>query len=256
MRKFYSDLGREIINHNLTKLHEKGGKSMFDCSLDEAFVSAKKIAETDEFDEKLDTLNNKINNINETFTESKEEEEKELIPEWLDKVLDLEFLSPEDKEEYEKYDNLNNSLTGQLNGIYLEIERLNNDRIKALKDFDIPSVVEIDARLSQLTNDYKEKYSKGMEARQELISKKNEWDISLNQLSESLKDETWDMKKSFDASKYQASVVKEYKKNKTYEMVKEFIETFPKEKRKDVLQNPRLKELLDSDYNRIVAEYL
>ena len=75
-------------------------------------------------------------------------------------------------------------------------------------------------------------------------------------LSDSLKDETWDVKKSFDASKYQASVVKEYKKNKTYELVKDFVEAFPADKRKEVLQNPRLKEILADEYNRLITEYM
>lgn len=229
---------------------------MFDYNLDDAFSSALSIAENEEMSMKMTQLNNKIENLTSTLMGEKEEEKTELVPTWLDKVLDLEFLSPDDKEEYEKYDTLNNTLTSQLNGIYLEIERLNNERIRALKDFDIPTVVDIDTKLQQLSKDYKEKYASGEEARKEIMSKKNDWEISLDQLSKTLKDETWDVKKSFDASKYQASVVKEYKKNKTFEMVKDFVEAFPAEKRKEVLKNPRIKEMLDGEYNRLVAEYL
>ena len=229
---------------------------MLDYNLDSAFSSALSIAENEELNAKFDTLNNRINNVSDTLTGEKKEEDKQIVPEWLDKVLDLDFLSPEDKEDYEKYDSLNNSLTAQLNGIYLEIERLNNERIKALKDFDIPTVVDIDTRLQELSKSYKENYAKGAEAREEILSKKNEWEMMLGDLSDSLKDETWDVKKSFDASKYQASVVKEYKKNKTYELVKDFVEAFPADKRKEVLQNPRLKEILADEYNRLITEYM
>ncbi len=256
LKRICPSLGKEIINQNLKKFQFKGGNSMFDYNLDDAFSSALSIAENEEMSMKMTELNNKIENMTSTLMGEKEEEEAELVPTWLDKALDLEFLSPEDKEEYEKYDSLNNTLTGQLNGIYLEIERLNNDRLRALKDFDIPTVVEIDTKLQQLSKDYKEKYASAEDARKEIMSKKNEWEISLDDLSNSLKGETWDIKKSFDASKYQKSVVKEYKKNKTFEMVKDFVEAFPADKRKDVLRNPRIKEMLDGDYNKLVAEYM
>ena len=229
---------------------------MFDYNLDEAFSSALSIAENEEMNLQIQQLDTKLNNMSDTLFGEKEESKSELIPEWLDKVLDLDFLAPEDKDEYEKYNSINNKLTGELNGIYLEIERLNNDRLKALKDFDIPTVVDIDTKLQKLSSDYKEKYTEGEEARKQLVAKKNEWDTSYNDLIDSLKEETWELKKPFDVTKYQVGVVKEYKKNKTYELVKGFIDGFPADKRKEVLQNPRIKEILDSQYNRMIAEYM
>lgn len=252
----YNNIGKELLKHNYYLFQLKGGNSMFDYTLDEAFSSALNIAENEEMNLKINQLDNKINNMNNMLSEEKTEVFDAVVPEWIDKVLDLEFLSPDDKEDYDKYNSLNNSLTADLNAIYLEMERLNNDRLNALKDFDISAVVDIDVRLKELTDNYKTKFAEGEDVRKQLLSKKNEWEITLQQLSDELKDEVWDTKKPFDTSKYPISVVEEYKKNKSFELVKEFVGAFPKDKRNEVLNNPRIKEILKNDFNKLVAELM
>ncbi len=231
---------------------------MYNDMFENAYNDALSLAKASELDAKIDTLSEKIDNINKSTGEKVETPnvEKEITPEWLDSVVDLSFLSPEDEEKYKDCFAKNNELTGELNEIYLRLEALSKERAEALKSFDIPKVVEIDTKIEDLNNSYKSKYVEGEELRTQVLGKKNEWELSLNQLKEELGSEKWDKVADIDKTKYSPSVLNEYRASKTYEMVKSFLDDFPKTQVKSILNNPRLKDILKSDYNRLVAEYL
>lgn len=231
---------------------------MYNDVFENAYKDALSIAKANELDEKIDTLSEKIDNINKSTGDvaEKTQPDIEVSPEWLNSVVDLSFLSPEDEGKYKDCFVKNNQLTGELNEIYLQLEVLSKERAQALKSFDIPKVVEIDTKIEDLNKSYKTKYAEGEELKNQVLGKKNEWELSLNQLKEELGSEKWDKVARIDTTKYSPSVLKEYRANKTYEMVKSFLEDFPKSQVKTILTNPRLKEILKNDYNRLVAEYI
>lgn len=255
--KKYPDLYRAVFKIKQRQFEEKGGYAMYNSMFDEAFTNALSLAKSDELNIKIDTLKEKVENMSQTIDgEQSKPDNQDVVPMWQNSVVDLSFLSSDDKESYEKFCTQNDLLTAQLNDLYLNIEALNKQRAEALKNYDISTVVDIDAQLSQLNNKYKATYNEGLELKSKVQGSRDEWEISLNDLRETLKDEKWDKTKTIDKSKYAPSVLNEYKQNKTVELVKSFIDDFPKEQAKSLLNNNRIKEILGENYNKVVKEYL
>lgn len=230
---------------------------MYNKIFEDACKSALSLAEADELNAKIDTLDEKITNMSNSIDGTKTQTSTDAVtPEWLDSVVDLTFLSPEDEENYKNYSIQNNDLTAALNDIYMRVEALNNDRAQAVDAFDITRVIEIDAKLADLKSQYKTKYAEGEQLRKKVVGKRDEWEASLSTLKETLKDEKWDKSLNIDKTKYSPGVLKEYRTNKTIEMVEAFVNDFPKSQQAQILNNARIKQILGDDYNRLVEKYL
>ncbi len=256
--KKYPDLYKAVLKIKQRQFEEKGGYAMYNSMLDEAFANVLSLAKSDELNSKIDTLNEKVTNMTATIdgNDSSLEQETELVPAWQNNVVDLSFLSPEDKENYDNFCSQNNLLTAQLNDLYLNIEDLNKQRAEAIKNYDISAVVDIDERLLDLNKQYKSKYNESLEFKSKVQGSRDEWEKNLSDLKEVLKDEKWEKSKSIDKSKYAPSVLKEYKQNKTVELVKSFIDDFPKDQAKILLNNNRIKDMLGESYNKVLKEYM
>lgn len=255
--EIYPDLYKSIFKIKQRQFEEKGGYTMYSSMFDEAFANALSLAKADELNSKIDTLSEKVLNMADSIDGQKSAPNNEEIePAWQNSVVDLSFLSPDDKENYDKIYTQNNLLTAQLNDLYLNIQALNKDRAEALKKYDIATIVDIDARLNSLNDEYKTKYKDAEELKSKVLGNKNEWEMSLNDLKETLKDEKWDKVRAVDKGKYSPSVLNAYKQNKTIELVKSFINDFPKAQVKSLLNNPRIKDILGENYNSVIKEYL
>lgn len=250
------ELYKEIFRIKQRQFEEKGGYAMYSSMFDDAFCDALNLVKSDQLNAKIDTLDEKISNMTNSIEGQQSTSETEVVPAWMDSVLDLSFLTPENKKEYEEFCVQNNDLTGQLNDLYLRIQKLHSDRTKAIAEFDISKVVDIDTNLEKLNADYKSKFGEASKLKAKLDGKNAEWEVGLNDLREVLKDEKWDKVKDFDRTKYTPQMLKEYRSTKAVEMVKNFIDDFPKDQAKKILNNQRIKDLLKDDYNKLVEQYL
>lgn len=270
------------INHK--EFLKRGGCAMLSNVLNEqVYKDALQIAKNSEVENQVNTFVNSLNNLNDIFgdlqaeeiqtekianqteqsaskTEQVDVKDKEVDLDelvWINGALSIQNKNAFEKMEYENYEKLNEKLTNDLNGMYVEVETLNTARMDALKNFDIAEVVKIDNKLAELQNMYKTKIKEVENHKKKIVDFEKEYSDKYKQLEESLKNvNLLDKDVKINKAHFGNRVLNDYKNNKIYDLVKNFLSNYSKQESKTILENsPELINRLGNNYKNLLKEF-
>lgn len=270
------------INHK--EFLKRGGCAMLSNVLNEqVYKDALQIAKNSEVENQVNTFVNSLNNLNDIFgdlqaeeiqtekianqteqsaskTEQVDVKDKEVDLDelvWINGALSIQNKNAFEKMEYENYEKLNEKLTNDLNGMYVEVETLNTARMDALKNFDIAEVVKIDNKLAELQNMYKTKIKEVENHKKKIVDFEKEYSDKYKQLEESLKNvNLLDKDVKINKAHFGNRVLNDYKNNKIYDLVKNFLSNYSKQEGKTILENsPELINRLGNNYKNLLKEF-
>ncbi len=279
----FKSLQKIVAKINHKNFLKNGGKVMLSNLInDEVYDQALNVAKQNEIDNELSGLLNSLTNLSNTLSpqeeiniEVKDKDEKNLKT--ADAEVNIEFNNPEppvemkwtegamqlqnknmlEKNEYERFNQINEKLTNDLNGIYVESQTLSNAREEALKNFDIGEVVRIDERLKQLQTLYGKKLAEAETHKKDIVSYEQDYTAKYKELEDSFEKANFNNQTiSVNKNHFGKKVLNDFLNDKTVEIVKSFLSNYPKSTCKEILQkSPELISKLGKNYSILLKEY-
>ncbi len=201
-----------------------------------------------------------MDNAKSYYEEAKENASQDALRRGLARSsIVINIMDAFDQAQLNRYNQLNDELTSNINNIDTKISGLKAQQDEALSEFDITYAVKLQDKINSLTKDLMNQQQQVLKYNNEIAAKEADYNKKYVELQNELNKSNWDIEKDLMdyAGRYGVNMIQKYKDAQIYSLAEKYFDSIDKDYTIDQLNNnDSLRKLLGKEnISKLMQKY-